>query len=91
MFNERFHSLLQSTYEFKLLMEDAMGFSIDQNDATLAALCYDGMWALATAMDRAETVLRRRLDTYQYGDEEYARVVGDTILNLQFIGLSVGD
>ena len=81
----------QSTIDFQLHMEDVVGYTLTRTDAALAALGYDGMWALATAMHQAETVLRRRLDTYQYGDEEYARVVGDTILNMEFSGLSVGN
>ncbi|XP_033634369.1 gamma-aminobutyric acid type B receptor subunit 2-like [Asterias rubens] len=78
----------KSTIDFQLHMEDVVGYTLTRTDAALAALGYDGMWALATAMHQAETLLRRRLDTYQYGDEEYARVVGDTILNLEFSGLS---
>ena len=72
-------------------MESPLGYNITVNTVSSAARGYDGMWALALAMHQAEGVLSRRLDTYQYGDEEYARVIGEGILGTDFAGMTVGN
>ena len=79
----------QTPEEFRHDMSDILGYNITVNDETYTANGYDAIWALALALDEAESVLSRGLDSYQYGDEEYARIVGKSILNQTFVGMSV--
>ena len=83
--------VFQTPDEFRHEMEIALGYKITVRTRGAAARGYDGMWALALAMHQAEGVLSRRLDTYQYGDEEYARVIGEGILGTDFAGMTVGN
>ena len=70
-------------------MADALGYNVSVATRGSAALGYDAIWSLAMAMHEAEAILSRSLDSYQYGDEEYARVVGQNILGQSFDGMSV--
>ena len=70
-------------------MSDVLGYNVSVTDETYSANAYDAIWTLALALQEAEGVLGRRLDSYRYGDEEYARVVGKIILNQTFVGMSV--
>ena len=70
-------------------MSAQLGYNIAVNDPTYAANSYDAVWALALAFDKAEPLLSKSLDSYEYHDEEYANVVGQCILNQTFAGMSV--
>ncbi|XP_033634235.1 gamma-aminobutyric acid type B receptor subunit 2-like [Asterias rubens] len=74
--------------EFRREMADALGYNVSVATRGSAALGYDAIWSLAMAMHEAEAILSRSLDSYQYGDEEYARVVGQNILGQSFDGMS---
>ncbi|XP_071794546.1 gamma-aminobutyric acid type B receptor subunit 2-like [Asterias amurensis] len=78
----------QTPAEFRKDMSDLLGYNISVTDPTYAANCYDAIWALALAFDKAEPLLSRSLDSYEYHDEEYANIVGQCILNQTFAGMS---
>ncbi|XP_022083809.1 gamma-aminobutyric acid type B receptor subunit 2-like [Acanthaster planci] len=74
--------------EFRRELADDVGYNISVNDRGSVAVGYDGVWALALALEAAQATLLRRLDSYQYGDEEYAMAVGRGIRELSFAGMS---
>ena len=55
----------------------------------LTASAYDGVWALALALQDAERALNRSLVSFRYGDKEFAKVVGEMILKQEFTGMKV--
>ena len=66
-----------------------MGYEIAVTDRGSVGIGYDCIWALAIALEAAEANLSRSLDSYQYGDEEYALAVGRGIQGVTFAGMSV--
>ncbi len=70
-------------------MSAVLGYNITVNDPTYAANSYDAVWALAPAFHEAQPLLSTSLDLYEYGDEKFAKVVGQSILNQTFAGMSV--
>ncbi|XP_022083750.1 gamma-aminobutyric acid type B receptor subunit 2-like [Acanthaster planci] len=74
--------------EFREEIASEVGYTISVTNRGSAAMGYDGIWALALAMDQAEADLTGRLDSYRYGDVEYARSVGRSIHRLGFDGMS---
>ncbi|XP_033634270.1 gamma-aminobutyric acid type B receptor subunit 2-like [Asterias rubens] len=74
--------------EFRQEISPLVGYNITVDDQSFGALGYDGMWALALAMHGAQDVLLNGLDSYPYGDIDYARTVTNQLRSLDFDGMS---
>ena len=70
-------------------MEGELAVNVTLSDPGFAAMGYDGIWALALAMHDVQNEIPMGLDSYKYGDGEYATLVGDSILRQEFDGMSV--
>ncbi|XP_033634269.1 gamma-aminobutyric acid type B receptor subunit 2-like [Asterias rubens] len=70
--------------EFRREMFEVFGNNIYLG---LTASAYDGVWALALALQDAERALNRSLVSFRYGDKEFAKVVGEMILKQEFTGM----
>ena len=70
-------------------MSEVLGYNVTLNDPDLTSSAYDGVWALALALQDAERALNRSLVSFRYGDEEFAKVVGEMILKQEFAGMKV--
>ena len=81
--------LSQTPEEFRQEISPLVGYNITVDDQSFGALGYDGMWALALAMHGAQDVLLNGLDSYPYGDIDYARTVTNQLRSLDFDGMSV--
>ncbi|XP_071794700.1 gamma-aminobutyric acid type B receptor subunit 2-like [Asterias amurensis] len=73
--------------EFRSEMSKVLGYNVTLNDPDLTSSAYDGVWALALALQDAEHALNRSLVSFRYGDEEFAKVVGEMILKQEFAGM----
>ncbi|XP_033634882.1 gamma-aminobutyric acid type B receptor subunit 2-like [Asterias rubens] len=74
--------------EFRHKMEGELAVNVTLSDPGFAAMGYDGIWALALAMHDVQNEIPMGLDSYKYGDGEYATLVGDSILRQEFDGMS---
>ncbi|XP_038053709.1 gamma-aminobutyric acid type B receptor subunit 2-like [Patiria miniata] len=74
--------------EFRHEMADVVGYEITITDRGSVAAGYDCIWALAMGLESAEARLGRGLDSYRYGDDEFARTVGRAFQDLSFPGMS---
>ncbi|XP_038053698.1 gamma-aminobutyric acid type B receptor subunit 2-like [Patiria miniata] len=74
--------------EFRTEVSNELGYNITLTNRGSGAVGYDGIWALALAMADAQANLTGRLNSYQYGDGEYARSIGRSIYRLGFSGMS---
>ena len=79
----------QTPAEYRRQMEPVVGYSLDVTGRGLTANAYDGMWALALGLHDAQVELGRPLDSFQYGDADYADVVGRFVQRQKFEGVSV--
>ena len=70
-------------------MEPVLGRKLTVAGRGIVASTYDGMWALARGLTDAEILLGRPLDSFKYGDTEYADVVGQCVNRQNFQGVSV--
>ncbi|XP_071809845.1 gamma-aminobutyric acid type B receptor subunit 2-like [Asterias amurensis] len=74
--------------EYRRQMEPVVGRPLSDTDRGTVAVSYDGMWALARGLHEAEAVLARPLDSFYYGDTEYADAVGRAVQRQDFEGVS---
>ncbi|XP_022082611.1 gamma-aminobutyric acid type B receptor subunit 2-like isoform X3 [Acanthaster planci] len=74
--------------EYRRQMEPVVGWNLSVSGRGLTATAYDGMWALALGLHDAQQELGRPLDSFAYGDKEYADIVSRNVQSQKFQGVS---